>query len=106
MTGPSSLTGTTRLSDLWGREKLALPLRVLDALAGNVKVARFDLDSDELPPEIHAGNSGSAGAHEGVKDNAGERRDKRFYKPNGERGRVPQAGIIVRFMWWRPYHAV
>ena len=45
-----------------------LSLRVLDPAAGYVKVFRLYLYSDELTPEIHAGNAGSARTHEGVKD--------------------------------------
>jgi hypothetical protein len=47
-------------------KKPLLSLCVVDALTGDIEVARLYLNPYELPAEIHCCDAGSAGAHEGV----------------------------------------
>jgi hypothetical protein len=47
-------------------EEVALALRVLDAPAGEIEIARIDFDADEGPAELDAGDARGAAAHERV----------------------------------------
>jgi len=51
-------------------KQLALTLGVLDTPAGDVEVARLNLDPDELAAELGAGYAGRAAAHEWIQDTA------------------------------------
>ena len=43
-----------------------LPLGILYPFAGDLVVLRLDFNTDELPAQIHAGDAGSAAAHEWI----------------------------------------
>src|SRR3990167_3049932 len=51
-------------------EKVGARQRVTDASAGNVEILGIYLNADELAAELHTGDSGGAGTHEGVEDQA------------------------------------
>ena len=43
-----------------------LVLRFLDALGGGLEILVSQLDADEVPTLLHAGDAGAAGSHETV----------------------------------------
>jgi hypothetical protein len=73
--GPSALRRADHaaLEELWcvpwrvaPNEQVALALRILDTLAGEIEEARIDFDADEGPAEFDAGDARGGGPHEGV----------------------------------------